>query len=174
MNENIDLTKILKGCPVGTEFYHTVYGRVYFSCIKTNLICPIRFTFTAFNKSRECGVTYKGLHSIYNGECILFPSKEQRDWSKFRRFWDEPKVEKFDVNTLQPFDKILVRSSDIENWTIDFYSYWRITSFQNEDKYIQALVYSWKHVIPYNEETKHLVGTSDDCPDYYKWWEKEQ
>lgn len=32
---------------------------------------------------------------IFDGECTLFPSKDQRDWSKFRRFWDEPKVEKF-------------------------------------------------------------------------------
>ena len=29
MNENIDLTKILEGCPEGTEFYHTKCGRVY-------------------------------------------------------------------------------------------------------------------------------------------------
>lgn len=25
----------------------------------------------------------------YEGECTLFPSKEQRDWSKFVRFWDK-------------------------------------------------------------------------------------
>lgn len=24
----------------------------------------------------------------------------------------------------------------------------------------------------YNEETKHLVGTREDCPEYYKWWEE--
>ena len=29
----------------------------------------------------------------YEGECTLFPSKEQRDWSKFVRFWDKPKKE---------------------------------------------------------------------------------
>ena len=26
--------------------------------------------------------------------------------------------------------------------------------------------------IPYNEETKHLIGTTEDCPEYYKWWEE--
>ena len=26
--------------------------------------------------------------------------------------------------------------------------------------------------IPYNDETKHLIGTTNDCPDYYKWWEE--
>ena len=26
--------------------------------------------------------------------------------------------------------------------------------------------------IPYNEETKHLLGTKEYCPEYYKWWEE--
>ena len=170
MNENIDLTKILEGCPVGTEFYHTVYGRVYFSCIKPNLICPIRFTFIAFNKSRECGVTCKGLHSIYyNDECLFFPSKNQRDWSKFKRFWDEPKIEKFDVNTLQPFDKILARDKVNDKWDCAIFSH-----IDNSDSYypIVTVGTSYKWCIPYNDETKHLCGTTEDCPEYYKWWEK--
>ena len=33
MNENIDLTEILKGCPKGTELYSTVYGKVQFERI---------------------------------------------------------------------------------------------------------------------------------------------
>ena len=28
----------------------------------------------------------------------------------------------------------------------------------------------WDMCIPYNDETKHLVGTTEDCPEYYKWW----
>ena len=31
---------------------------------------------------------------------------------------------------------------------------------------------SYKYCIPYNEDTKHIVDTSDVCPEYYKWWEK--
>ena len=30
MNENLDLTKILKGCPKGTKFYSPIYGEVRF------------------------------------------------------------------------------------------------------------------------------------------------
>ena len=30
MNENIDLTKILEGCPKGTKLYSSVYGEVEF------------------------------------------------------------------------------------------------------------------------------------------------
>ena len=30
MNENIDLTEILEGCPKGTEFYSSIFGKVLF------------------------------------------------------------------------------------------------------------------------------------------------
>ncbi len=30
----------------------------------------------------------------------------------------------------------------------------------------------WKQQIPYNSDTAHLVGTNDDAPEYYKWWEE--
>ena len=95
MNENIDLTKILDGCPVGTKFYHVVFGTVCFLDIRTECIYPIRFT--ACDKCCY-SVTSAGLSNIvhnYDGECVLFPSKDQRDWSKLERFWDKPKVEKF-------------------------------------------------------------------------------
>ena len=26
--------------------------------------------------------------------------------------------------------------------------------------------------IPYNDKTKHLIGTREDCPEYYKWWKE--
>ena len=31
MNEDIDLTKILKNCPKGTKFYSSVYGELIYS-----------------------------------------------------------------------------------------------------------------------------------------------
>ena len=178
MNENIDLTKILNGCPTGTEFYHAGYGTtVKFVDIDFSSGYPIRLAL--HNNSgyhyANLAVTEKGtINADYKGECLLFPSKDQRDWSKFKRFWDEPKVERIDVNTFQPFDKILARNSDRENWTIEYYSYGKEVSFGNGDKYIQGLVYCWKYVIPYNDETKHLLGTREDCPEYYKWWDVKQ
>ena len=100
MNENIDLTKILKDCPEGTEFYHAGYGRVWFYCIDLNLSCPIRLSLSE-EIFDNLGVTSKGtINKDYNGECLLFPSKDQRDWSKFK-----PKQPKFDPKTLQPFAK---------------------------------------------------------------------
>lgn len=165
MNKDIDLTKILEGCPYGTEFYHYCYGKVWFIGIDIELEYPIHIKLDS-SSYEDARITSVGtLNKNYNGECVLFPSKDQRDWSKFERFWDKPKVEKFDVNTLQPFDKLLVRSDGNSFWTAGLFSYivgqWAICVGGGIAK-----------CIPYNEETKHLIGTNEDCPEYYKWWEK--
>lgn len=165
MNENLDLTKILDGCPKGTEFYHTRYGIVCFYDIISNSEYPIRFK---KDKYLINSVTKSGLMvSNYKGECTLFPSKDQRDWSKFERFWDKPKKEKFDVNTLQPFDKVLMRTNERSIWEPDFFGY-------KDGNWIMGVTVGNVECIPYNEETKHLIGTKEDCPEFYKWWEEEQ
>lgn len=164
MNENIDLIKILDGCPKGTEFYCSIYGVVKFMRIsETNWI-------TLSTKLGDRYISKNGRfyeEPVYDDECILFPSKDQRDWSKFERFWDKPKAERFDINTLQPFDKVLVRFSKNRVWLPDFFGYkdniGPICAVNNCTK---------RQCIPYNEETKHLIGTTEDCPEYYKWWEK--
>ena len=55
-----------------------------------NKYYPIRLSFSndGFNNT---GVTSKGIISRWhNGECLLFPSKDQRDWSKFTAPWYKP------------------------------------------------------------------------------------
>ena len=172
MNENIDLTKILEGCPKGTEFYHAGYGRVWFKGIIPYEKHPIRLSLCKANiDDYYTGVTVskKGTHDIhFDGECLLFPSKDQRDWSKFERFWDKPKVEKFDPNTLQPFDKVLVKEYETDIWTASWYSH---SANNLDDGWFVCDNTYWHYIIPYNDETKHLVGTKEDCPEYYKWWE---
>lgn len=161
MNDNIDLTKILKGCPKGTKLYSSSYGEVEFESIDYSVHCPIKvignvYYLYFFTKEGKL---------VDTGECTLFPSRTQRDWSKFERFWDKPKVEKFDVNTLQPFDKILARDYPDELWGIEFYSH-------KTGNIVKGLLHNWCYAIPFNENTKHLAYTREDCPDYYKWWEE--
>ena len=164
MNENLDLTKILDGCPEGTKLYSIIYGEVSFAKINKYLKdYPI---WLSINK--DFAYCAKDGRYIKNkGECTLFPSKEQKDWSKFERFWDKPKVEKFDVNTLQPFDKVLVRGQNGQNWIATFFSH-----IDNIFNMVVCGAQYWKYCIPYNDKTKHLRGTNNDCPDYYKWWEE--
>ena len=45
MNKNLDLTKILEGCPKGTELYSTIYGKVRFEGIISSDVCPIEIKF---------------------------------------------------------------------------------------------------------------------------------
>ena len=175
MKENLDLTKILDGCPKGIDFYHTVYGTVLFNSIDLDSEYPIRFI---VGKNQVNSVTKSGLAiSDYKGECILFPSKEQRDWSKFERFWDKPKIERFDPKTLQPFDKVLARCTG-SVWVPTLFGYFideadkdPLSPFENGERVVCVDI-GYHQCIPYNEETKHLVGTLDDCHEYYKWWEK--
>ena len=168
MNENIDLTKILDGCPIGTEFYSLVHGTVRFlEILDMNTVYPIAVTSKVDKGYFTKGGRYFADQTI-DDECILVPSKYQRDWSKFERFWDKPKIEKFDIKTLQPFDKVLVRDYPIDKWGCDFFSYIDNTKLFP----IMGGGLMHKICIPYNDDTKHLIGTTNDCPEYYKWWEK--
>ena len=167
MNENIDLTKILDGCPEGTEFYSIIFGNVPFIRINHHDPLPI----VIITGQGLMGLTADGRYfNQYDGECTLFPSKDQRDWSKFERFWDKPKVEKFDPKTLRPFDKVLVRADDEHAWRCGFFSHLFLDYFHKE--VVCSVDGLSARCIPYNDETKHLLGTASDCPEYYKWWEE--
>lgn len=166
MNKNINLVEILKNCPKGFKLYSSIYGEVEFSSIVENTIYQIALTCgkgrISFSKEGFFDAEMK------DAECTLFPSKDQRDWSKFSAPWY--KKERFDPNTLKPFDRVLMRD---DKGSI----YWRCAFFSHKREeertpYKYAATYgSYKFCIPYNEETKHLVGTTDEAPEYYRYWE---
>lgn len=164
MNENIDLTKILKDCPKGWKFYSSVYGEVKFDCVRDDELYSIRLKM----EDKSIGYTTANgkEHYSYNGECILFPSKDQRDWNKFTAPWY--KKEKFNPKTLKPFNKVLARDYLHGKWTCGFFSHTVI--FDNKNMYNMGEVL-YKMCIPYNEETKYLVGTNKEAPEYYRYWE---
>ena len=162
MNEDLNLVEILKDCPKGTKFYFTVLGEVTFVAINNyNSFYPI----IVKREGRTYCFTEQGkLCDTKESECLLFPSKDQRDWSKFK-----PKQPKFDPKTLQPFDKVLVRDKDLVRWRCTFYSH-LIEDDETMYKYVTAYNI-YKYCIPYNDDTKHLVGTTDEAPEFYRYWE---
>ena len=101
MNENLNLVEILKDCPKGTKLYLTTLGEVEFCKIDAGI-------FPIYVKHKEVGdilLTREGkAYNRFNGECLLFPSKDQRDWSKFTAPWY--KKERFDQKTLHTFDRV--------------------------------------------------------------------
>lgn len=264
MNKNIDLIKILKDCPKGWKFYSSIYGDVVFRGIENDSAYPIKFFLLDENNiEKYCSCTTQGLYApYYKGECTFFPSKEQRDWSKFTAPWykkekmntiaqiekqrdknkdkliqelgkykvkytqevlekyinnmnnknnerlrkttiaflkdfaeqgyenaiecidwlekqreqEEHKFKvgdkliqnKFDPKTLKPFDKVLVRDSCSYQWKCAFYSHTR--EIPNTFKYVTGNG-AYKYCIPYNNDTKHLIGTTKEAPKYYRYWE---
>ena len=167
MNENLDLTKILNYCPEGTKLYSPVYGDVELVSVSRNedAVYPIEIKksnngFDGFAKDGR-------LYTDYKGECMLFPSKDQRDWSKFK-----VKKPKFDPKTLKPFDKVLVRISNesyTTTWCADFVA--EPSHAKNETPLTLGVIEA-NMVIPYNEDTKHLVGTEEEAPEFYRYWEE--
>ena len=173
MNENIDLTKILKDCPKVTKFYSTLYGEVTVNICNSDTEYPIvlfRYISSKNDAVPICTLTKNGKYNAqFDGECTLFPSKDQRDWSKFTAPWY--KKGKFDPKTLQPFDRVLARidGGNAYCWFADFVSTPTIEKYD-----LLPCIMSNKDanmIIPYNEDTKHLVGTKEEAPEYYRYWE---
>lgn len=240
----MNIAEILKGAPKGTKLYSPIFGDVIFEEIRHDYI----------RVSTNC--IMREFHSdgrfYANGECMLFPSRENRDWNTFnycsfkngdviirndgiftaifshvgieglpymktvnyhcwvknngtikcrkdygigtyleyrlatekeKEFffkalaekgfkWNsdtltlEKLEDKFDTTTLKSFDKVLARDTDLNVWVCRIYSHYRNTSNYKhvciDNSYIQC--------IPYNDDTKHLVGITKDCPEYYKTW----
>ena len=163
MKENIDLTKILKDCPEGTKFYTTVWGEVSFwKTLENSKIYACKI----ITPTGVLPITKEGcyLRKEYDTECIIFPSKDQRDWSKFTAPWY--KKEKFDPKTLKPFDKVLVRDGESEKWNCNIFSF----IDQNRSYYYRCIYEYVKYCIPYNDDTKYLLGTQLEAPEYYRYW----
>lgn len=78
MEEKINIAEILKDKPKGIRLYSPIFGECAFSFVKeeTDDICVKQH-----NGKKEF-FNSKGLYNIL-GECLLFPSKEMRDWRKF-------------------------------------------------------------------------------------------
>ena len=74
MNENINLTKILKDCPKGTKLYSSTFGQVEFQYIKSDSMYPIVIKLE--NGVIESIASDGKIFNDYNGECIIFPSKD--------------------------------------------------------------------------------------------------
>lgn len=78
--EKINIAEILRGCPRGTLLYATIHGEVKLSRITSSENYPIEVELdSGLDLFTEDGRIYPN-----KGECVLFPSKDQRDWSKFQ------------------------------------------------------------------------------------------
>lgn len=82
MENKINIAEILKDCPKGMELYSPVYGTVGLLKVAGNPVYPIM---TATSIDRTGIFTSDGrLYENYpSAECLIFPSREMCDWTKF-------------------------------------------------------------------------------------------
>ena len=171
MNENINLCEILKDCPKGTKFYSLVFGEeTYFKGVSLYQGNPRPvFIYGKYGEGHDFCLSRKGHpHADDYGECCIFPSKEMRDWSKFSAPWLNK--ERFDPKTLKVFDRVLVRF-DCGAWSATLFSHLIDSKFANKKYDIICCGSVFGYCIPYNDDTKHLVGTKEEAPEYYRYWE---
>lgn len=252
MKKNI--AEILKYCRPGLPLWSPAYGNVRLEeCTDSSIIAKNCFSRLMTNEEGKL---------CSDGECMLFPSKEQRDWDKFwpyedgdvlyvknnenehviiyreqadeknvgryvnlvnweycyrepnanacsvseietiryateneidalhraiekqGRIWNpvkkelenieivaaEEKKEKFDINKLKPFDRVLARDQSTEKWTIEL---WMAYEPNVERWKYKCLASCYDQCIPY-EGNEYLLQTEDMPDEYYITWEEEK
>lgn len=87
MNNNINIAEILRDCPKGTKLYSSIYGNVILDKVLEHAEYPI-----VINDEKSCQklLSKEGLYlnDYPDAECLLFPSREMRDWRKFFKSGD--------------------------------------------------------------------------------------
>ena len=76
--------------------------------------------------------------------------------------------ERFNPKTLKPFDKVLARNHSSHKWTCDLFS----DIIVGDECMYHCIGSYYRYCIPYNDDTKHLLGTKDEAPEFYKYWEE--
>lgn len=226
MENKINIAEILHDMPKGTKLYSPIFGEVKFYGFQENRVSIL----STSNDKRDTVYNFTKSGSFYLGysqsECLLFPSSEMRDWTKFFKRGDVlchkdgnlyvvfeswanddytefnttdisfGKVEvcntdcfvkasdeqravfiakaekhyngKYNPDTLQvepikpecpfkPFDKVLVRNNDEMVWKADYFSHYK----DNNDYHYCCIGNSYRDCIPFNDQTAHLLGTTD-------------
>lgn len=153
------MTIILKDCPKGTKLYSPLIGEVTLKDVDVDVVLdyPIEV-------ETQDGVLYEFAgngqpYKYKDAECMLFPSKDCRDWGQFVPPMPEPKPEPKPAHNFQPFDRVLVRDSGNQGWRIAFFE--RLVK-ESEYSYLTMNgVSRYRYCIPY-EGNECLVGTSDE------------
>lgn len=151
----INVAEKLKDCPKGTKLYSPMFGEVEFVRIEIG-----SSIFSIIVKVLEDGTPYSVAFTAEGkwcnteqSECVLFPSKDNRDWNKFN----------LPVNTLKPFDKVLVRDDINEKWILSIFGCYE-DEVDKDFPYV-CLNGRYCYCIPY-EGNEHLLNTPSTSKDY--------
>lgn len=149
----MDIANIIRNLPKGTKLYSPAFGNVELTYVDNNGMIKV---WTGGGHK----VFYSNGHYDTNGECMLFPSVDNRDWNSIQS-------PKFDPTTLKPFDKVLTRREDATTWMANIFSHLALRN----DKHSCITQHYYVQCVPYNDDTKHLLGTIEPAPDFYNTWD---
>ena len=142
----MNIAEILRKCPSGIKLYSPVFGEVELAQVDYDEDYPI--TCIAKNGAHQIFTRDGMLYFNYpDAECMLFPSKDQRDWNKFGM------TNKVNDRKFKPFEKVLVRDEEDDERSCDIFSH-----IDEYDLYY-CVGTRWKQCIPY-EGNEHLLGTT--------------
>mgnify|MGYP000841928821 CR=1 FL=1 len=125
--EKINIVDKLRYCKKGTKLYSPLFGEVELIFVENKLITikTIKGVNACFNNNGE-------YHPCYpDAECLLFPSKDNRDWNNFQ--------------VLESGHHVMV-SDDTHNWCLRLYVTDNKTIHFNSDDDKDEM--TWKYIVP--------------------------
>lgn len=173
MNNKINIAEILKDCPKGMKLYSPIYGKVELWEVDSNSEYSIRTvtsidgpgTFTPYGRFYE---------SYPSAECLLFPSSEMRDWTKFFKQGDvvrsiddgaQAVFKGWESDDYTSFYASIVHHAEVDEWDEDIV--FAVESFYKEyEEFARGFIvdaeehYNGK----YNPDTLRVEPVKPKCP----------
>lgn len=174
MKNKINIENILKDCPKGMKLFSLLEGNVLFDRINDN---NNEYPILVIDKYQsKISFSKEGLimNRYPDAECVLFPSSEMRDWSKFFKRGDV--VRSIDDRTLAVFKgwesndytsfyASIVHHAKVDEWDEDIV--FAVESFYKEpEEFARGFIvdaeehYNGK----YNPETLQVEPIKPECP----------
>lgn len=173
MNNKINIAEILKDCPKGMKLYSPIYGKVELWKVNSNSVYSIM---TATSIDRAGTFTSEGLlyEKYPSAECLLFPSSEMRDWTKFFKRGDvvrsiddgaQAVFKGWESDDYTSFYASIVHHAEVDEWDEDIV--FAVESFYKEyEEFARGFIvdaeehYNGK----YNPETLQVEPVKPECP----------
>lgn len=149
----MNIAKILKNAPKGTELYSTIFGPVYLVEVDDLDEYPIHTVLNLQNLNGAVHIfTSDGRYVRKgDGECVLFPSKENRDWANCKI--------KTTVH-FNPGDKVVVKDEIHGVWTLDIFCFFDERRYANEAYPYACIGGYYNTCYEFNEQTAKMIGAS--------------
>lgn len=173
MENKINIAKILKDFPKGTKLYSPIYDKVELLGVNIYSVYSIM---TATSIDRTGIFTSDGrLYEKYpTAECLLFPSREMRDWTKFFKRGDvvrsiddgsQAVFKGWESDDYTSFYASIVHHAEVDEWDEDIV--FAVESFYKEpEEFARGFIvdaeehYNGK----YNPDTLQVEPIKPTCP----------